>query len=141
MKVNNEFRIAQEKIIKGLPAANHEKISFQDVFTARQLKLTREELQSYLIYIDEVGERLRRSRSFQDLARYKRLIKHFIQIAVDSGLALEKHPSQNRLLQLIETIDQKLLELTDEVFYKEKDNLRLLALIGEIKGLLINLYI
>ncbi len=141
MKVNNEFRIAQEKIIKGLPAANHEKISFQDVFTARQLKLTREELQSYLIYIDEAGERLRRSRSFQDLARYKRLIKQFIQTAVDSGLALEKHPSQNRLLQLIETIDQKLLELTDEVLYKEKGNLHLLALIGEIKGLLINLYI
>lgn len=141
MKVNNEFRITQEKIIKELPAAKHEKISFQDVFTARQLKLTRQELQAYLINIDEAGERLRRSRSFQDLARYKRLIKQFIQTTVDSGLALEKHPSQNRLLQLIETIDQKLLELTDEVLYKEKGNLHLLALIGEIKGLLINLYI
>lgn len=141
MKVNNEFRISQEQIIKESIPANQEKIQFRELLSSRYVKMTRDQLQTYLINIDEAGERLRKSRSFQDLAKYKQLIKQFIQTAVDSGLALEKHPSQHRLLKLVETIDRKILELTDEVLYKEKNNLRILALIGEIKGLLINLYI
>lgn len=141
MKINHDLNISREKFIKDSFSFNQNKSEFREILSSSSIKITYDQLQSYLVKIDEAGERLRKSRSFQDLARYKQLVKQLIQTAVDSGLALEKHPSQNRLFLLVETINGKLMELTDEVLYKERDNLRILALIGEIKGLLINLYI
>jgi uncharacterized protein YaaR (DUF327 family) len=42
--------------------------------------------------------------------------------------------------KVVEEIDQKLVQLTDEVVHKEKNGIHVLSLVGEIKGLMINLY-
>jgi len=47
---------------------------------------------------------------------------------------------QGRSLKIVETIDDKLVELTEGVLEKEESSIDLLGKIGEIKGLLINLY-
>jgi uncharacterized protein YaaR (DUF327 family) len=46
----------------------------------------------------------------------------------------------SRSLKIIEQVDQSLVELADEVVNKESSTIDILAKIGEIKGLLINLY-
>ena len=43
-------------------------------------------------------------------------------------------------MKLIETIDEKMIELAEALLDEEKTSVDLLAKIGEIKGLLINLY-
>lgn len=43
-------------------------------------------------------------------------------------------------MKTVETIDAKLVELSEEILNKEKSSLEILEMIGEIKGLLINLY-
>lgn len=140
MKVNNDYRIVRENIIRDMNQTNHDRVQFREILSSQHLKITEQQLQQYLVDIDQAGERLKKSRSFQDLVRYKQLIQRFMQTAVEFGLEMKKSPARNRMLKLVETVDQKLVELTDEVLHKEKDNLRILALIGEIKGLLINLY-
>ena len=43
-------------------------------------------------------------------------------------------------LALVKEVDQKLVELTEQVMDHEKKTVDLLGLIGEIKGLLVNIY-
>ena len=47
---------------------------------------------------------------------------------------------QSRMLAIIEKIDEKLVELTDELLQKEEENIKILGILGEIKGLIINIY-
>lgn len=90
------------------------------------------------------GEKLARSRNFKDLAKFKRLIKSFLGETVSGGLRIKKEQSFNRNgsshLTLIKQVDEKLIELTEQVMSQEKKTVDILGLIGEIKGLLINLY-
>ncbi|MDX1772462.1 MAG: YaaR family protein, partial [Planococcaceae bacterium] len=65
--------------------------------------------------------------------------------AVDYGMGLKQSHTWNRFgegrrLKIIETIDEKLVELAQEILVQEKESIDLLDKIGEIKGLLINLY-
>lgn len=48
--------------------------------------------------------------------------------------------SRSQQLAIVTEIDEKLIELTEELMKQEKKTVDLLGLIGEIKGLLINLY-
>ncbi len=47
---------------------------------------------------------------------------------------------EGRRLKIVETVDEKLVELAQEFLDEEKETIDLLDKIGEIKGLLINLY-
>jgi uncharacterized protein YaaR (DUF327 family) len=91
------------------------------------------------------GNRLAKSRNFKDLATFKGLIKRFVKKAVEGGLSLEESRSfdlygNRRTLTIIKELDDKLIQLTDELLAKEQDSVLLLERIGVIKGLLINLY-
>ena len=72
-------------------------------------------------------------------------MKRFVKEAVEYGLELKQSTSwneygQSRQLKTVETIDVRLVELSEEILNKEKSSLEILEMIGEIKGLLINLY-
>lgn len=95
--------------------------------------------------INAAGERLARSRNLRDMAKFKMLVRRFLQEAVESGLELEQSHTWNqfgegRRLNLVKEIDSKLVELAEAMLDEEKTSIDLLAKIGEIKGLLINLY-
>ena len=66
--------------------------------------------------------------------------------AVDHSLDLEQERGWNmegyaRTLSTVQEIDTKIAELTKMVLDKQRNSLDILEKIGEIKGLLINLYI
>ncbi|HSO57838.1 MAG TPA: YaaR family protein, partial [Paenisporosarcina sp.] len=76
---------------------------------------------------------------------YKNIVKQFIGESLSYGLQLSDKQSFNpsggmKNHQLIEVIDEKLIEIHDEVLNNEKEGFDILQLAGEIKGLLINLY-
>ncbi|WP_409290909.1 YaaR family protein [Peribacillus sp. SCS-37] len=118
---------------------------FGDMIQKQDQKLQLEALNKLFSEIEGSGGRLQRSRNFKDLARFKNLVKRFVREAVDFGMELSQSNSwdaygQSRTLKTVETIDQLLVELTEEVMDKEKSSIDILGRIGEIKGLLINLY-
>ncbi|WAA12323.1 YaaR family protein [Fervidibacillus halotolerans] len=145
MKVNHDYRISTEPISKEIRFPNQGKLSFQSIINHQTEQLQTGHLQHLLAEIEQAGKRLAKSRNFRDLAKYKTLVQQFLKDAVSIGLELKKSHSWNdsnrsRLLKIVKTVDQKLLELTDSLLDQEKDHIHLLGLLGEIKGLLINLY-
>ncbi|MFS0784124.1 YaaR family protein [Bacillus sp. 1P06AnD] len=145
MKINQDLPIKMDQFNKEPKTANQGKASFSGVYQKHEQKMQFAALNKLLGDIEGAGERLGRSRTFKDLAKYKSLVKKFVKEAVEYGMNLQQSQSwnqygQSRPLKTVQTIDDKLVELTEDVMNQEKDTLSILGQVGEIKGLLINLY-
>lgn len=145
MKINQDIRLNTDKIRSEQKTATNTSLKFNELVQKQDQKMQMGQLQSLLKDIESAGERLSRSRTFKDLSKYKTLVKKFVKEAVDFGMDLKQSHSwnqygQGRSLKIVETIDEKLVELTEGVLEKEGQSIDLLGKIGEIKGLLINLY-
>jgi hypothetical protein len=94
--------------------------------------------------IEEQGHRLAQSLTVKDLRLYKQLIQHFIRQAVSGSVSLKStrvwHRPQSHAHSILNVVDQTLIKLTDEILKREVDPVSVLEHIGEIKGLLIDLY-
>lgn len=126
-------------------SANSGHLKFNEIIHKQGEKLQLEQLNKLLSEIDSAGERLSRSRTFKDLAKYKNLVKRFIQETVDFGMNLKQSHTWNqfgegRKLNIVEQIDQQLIELTEDYIKKEKPSIDILGKIGEIKGLILNIF-
>ncbi len=145
MKINQDIRLNTDKIRSEQKTATNSSLKFNELVQKQDQKMQIGQLQNLLKDIESAGERLSRSRTFKDLSKYKTLVKRFVKEAVDFGMDLKQSHSwnqygQGRSLKIVETIDEKLVELTEGVLEKEGNSINLLGKIGEIKGLLINLY-
>lgn len=145
MKINQDIRLNLDKGRQDQKHVSSGRSRFGEIVQKQDHKMQMDQLNKLLGDIESAGERLARSRTFKDMAKYKLLVKKFVEEAVDYGMDLKKSHSwnfdgQGRSLKIVETIDEKLIELTDQVMEKEKSSIDLLGKIGEIKGLLINLY-
>lgn len=145
MKIGQEVRVGVDPLRQDQKLPSLNSTSFQSIVEKQGNRLKNEELVRLLRDIDIAGQKLVKSRHFQDLAKFKTLVKRFVKEAIDYGFNLKQSKSwsgfgEKRTLRLVETIDEKLVELTEEFRSNEKDSLDLLEQIGEIKGLLINLY-
>lgn len=145
MKISQEMRTQMEAQQKQNPQQATKTKSFDSMVRAQSNQLQQQQLNRLMTNITAQGERLARFRSFRDLAKYKRLIRDFVKESVQYGMNLKHSHSwsrmgQNRKLTIVEEVDEKLAELTEAVMDQEKRSVDLLGLVGEIKGLLINLY-
>ena len=127
----------QKGTIENKPAS-----SFSQVMSQSQTKL---QLEQTLGRLEKQGQILVQQRTIENLRAYKKLVQEFIGEALKGGLQLAEkqthHPNGHmKTHQIVEIVDQKLLELHDEVINNENRGLEVLGLIGEIKGLLLNLY-
>jgi uncharacterized protein len=144
MKINQDLRMnlnTNQNIRQNSQANNR----FGDMVVKQGSKMQTEQLTRLLGDISAAGDRVARSRNLRELARFKMLVKRFLQEAVDYGLEMKQSHTWNRFgegrrLKIVETIDEHLVELAEDLLNEEKESIELLAKIGEIKGLLINLY-
>lgn len=144
MKINQDLRMnlnTNTNVRQNNQANNR----FGDMVVKQGSKMQTEQLTRLLGNISAAGDRVARSRNLRELARFKMLVKRFLQEAVDYGLEMKQSHTWNRFgegrrLKIVETIDEHLVELAEDLLNEEKESIELLAKIGEIKGLLINLY-
>lgn len=144
MKINKDIRYAAENTKQDIKTLSNE-VNFQQFVVKQNEKLQAEQFNSLMKHIDDTGNRLSKSQNLRDLAKFKSLVKQFVKEAVDYGLQLKKDQSwdqfgQGKDLNIVKIMDEKLISLTEEVMNKESSHLNLLNKIGEIKGMLINLY-
>ncbi|MGF2614060.1 DUF327 family protein [Rossellomorea vietnamensis] len=145
MKINQDLRAGLDKV-RTEPKLNPGGLNkFNTLVSKQDQKLQMEQLGKLMGDITSAGERLSRSRTFKDLAKYKNLVKKFVKEAVDYGMNLKQSHTWNqhgegRKLNIVESVDQRLLELTEDILDEEKQSIDILGKIGEIRGLLINLY-
>lgn len=143
MKISQDLRSKVER--KPVQKKYETKKNFGAIVQSKASHLKQEQLEALFEDISEQGKKVVRFRSFRDLARFKRLIKQFLQETVYEGMSVkELHNFNmthlNHRLLTVEKIDEKLIQLTDDLLDQEKKAVDLLSIIGEIEGLLINLY-
>ncbi|MBL4952924.1 YaaR family protein [Neobacillus sp. YIM B02564] len=119
--------------------------SFQKIISSYSQDLTKDYLNKLLENIDKQGQQLCETPTFRELRKYKDLVKQFIGEVTKNGLSLKLSESWDmyggsRTLKTVQVLDRKLVELTDHVLNQQSDSMSILERIGEIKGMLINLY-
>lgn len=144
MKINQDIHIGRNQA-QARQVQQQATNNFGSLVVKQGQKMQTEQLTRLLGDISTAGERITKSRNLRDLAKFKMLIKRFLKESVSFGMELKQSHTWNRFgegrrLKIVDTIDEKLIELTEDILNEEKDSVDLLAKIGEIKGLLINLY-
>lgn len=145
MKINQELRAGIDQRNSNLKMAAAGSKPFSDMVMKQENKLHFQQLNTLMADVEEAGRRVARSRNMRELSRYKALVKRFIKEAVDYGLKVKQSNSwdyngNTRSLMVVEQLDQHLIELTENLLADDQSSIDILAKIGEIKGLLINLY-
>jgi len=146
MKVNRDLRPFPDQLFHEQRVVAQNRPLFQELLKSHANQIQSSQLQYLMSEIEKASKRLEKSRSLRDLMRYKSFVKKYVKEALDTGLQLKKtytwdEYGQSHPLKIVEMIDEKLIELMDEFLKKEKDHLKILSLLGEIEGLLINLYV
>lgn len=120
-------------------------IVFQEMMNQKRDDRKNERFNELLDHIDKQGKKLAEKQTIANLIDYKKMVKEFVSEAVDHGLKLEKQGGfrrggRSKIFKIVKKIDEKLLDLTDEIIGNEKKGLDILSCVGEVQGLLINIY-
>ncbi|MGN0305764.1 MAG: YaaR family protein [Lachnospiraceae bacterium] len=107
------------------------------------------ELQARLnLLMEEItmqGDKLAKKRDIRDMRKYRGLIKEFMNEIVNRSHEFSRENfldrrGRHRVYGIIRLVDQTLDELAQELVKDEKDNLEILRKIGEIRGLLLDIF-
>ncbi len=131
--------------VKGKNNIPTESVSFQEVMAKGRTQTVFEKLSKMVTEIEDQGKVLAENRTVDELRKYKKMVKQFMEEAVQNGLQLEEQRGFNRrgrtkIYKIVKEVDKKLIDLANNVLDKEKNSLDILNTVGEIKGLLINIY-
>lgn len=115
---------------------------FSESFMKSYKSATKEELESYIKDIKKKGNKLILSKSYIDVKNYKSTIKNYLKAVVDYTYILNKNIGfwENQYYSTVETINEQLESLTNELLSEEKENLDISSTIDIIQGLLIDIY-
>lgn len=102
-------------------------------------------LNSLMEEITMQGERLSKRRDVKDMRHYRGLVKDFLNEVVTHSHAFSRENfldrrGRHRVYGIIRLIDENLDQLAQELMKDEKDNLAILGKIGEIRGLLLDIF-
>ncbi|GLI10231.1 MULTISPECIES: YaaR family protein [Paenibacillus] len=147
MKINPGWRPFGNEVVRSENTSSQQlqKMSFSDTMQQHEERATREQLQRILQQIDLQGQRLAKSMTVRELRQYKLLVKQFLEETARRGVQLRDtrgwdRRGRTKRYKLLEEIDAELLGLADELVESEQGRIELLQKIGEIRGMLINLF-
>ncbi len=102
-------------------------------------------LQNLMEDITMQGQKLSKRRDLRDMKHYRGLIKEFLNEVVTHSHSFSRENfldrrGRHRVYGIIRLIDENLDQLAQELMKDEKDNLAILNKIGEIRGLLLDIF-
>ena len=112
-------------------------------------RIEEQDLQNALIQMMEEitrqGDKLAKHRDIKDMRRYRALIKDFMNEIVNRSHAFSRENfldrrGRHRVYGIIRLIDENLDQLAQELMKDEQDHLAILSRIGEIRGLLLDIF-
>ena len=143
IKVNNLTPVQQVETPKETPQADG---SFKFMLASQigESEL-QERLASMMEEITMQGDKLAKHRDIKDMRRYRSLIKDFMNEVVTRSHEFSRENfldrrGRHRVYGIIRLVDQTLDELAKELMKDEKDNIAILGKIGEIRGLLLDIF-
>jgi uncharacterized protein len=119
--------------------------SFSDVMNVQDEQRTIEQLQEKLQDIHNQGERLSRSMTVRELKLYRQMVKLFLEDTVRRGVGMKEtrgfdRRGRTKRYKLLDEIDSSLFSMGEELLESEEGRLKLLQSVGDIRGMLINLF-
>lgn len=95
--------------------------------------------------ITRQGDRISRKMDIRDMKRYRGLIKDFFNEVVSRSHSFSRENfldrrGRHRVYGIIRLVDETLDELAQELVKDEKDHITILGKIGEIRGLLLDIF-
>lgn len=102
-------------------------------------------LQTLMEEITMQGEKLSKRRDVKDMKHYRGLVKEFLNEVVTHSHSFSRENfldrrGRHRVYGIIRLVDENLDQLAQELMKDEKDNLAILMKIGEIQGLLLDIF-
>jgi len=103
-----------------------------------------EELKRMALEIEKQGKKLSENIDIYELKVYKRMVMDFLAEAVRSFGRFTKENvldrrGRHRVYAIVKTINKELEELTRDVLSKERDNLKIIGRIEDIRGMILDL--
>ena len=91
------------------------------------------------------GDKLAKHRDIRDMKRYRALVKDFLNEIVGRSHSFSRENfldrrGRHRVYGIIRLVDENLDNLAQELMKDEKDHLKILSMIGEIRGLLLDIF-
>lgn len=102
-------------------------------------------LNALMEQIDAEGKKLAKKRDLKDMKHYRGLVKEFLNEIVTRSHEFTRENfldkrGRHRIYGIIRLVDENLDSLAQELVNDEKDNIDILNKIGEIQGLLIDIF-
>ena len=91
------------------------------------------------------GDKITKRMDVKDMRRYRALIKDFMNEIVNRSHKFSRENfldrrGRHRVYGIVRLVDGKLDELDQELMKEEKDEIAILAKVGEIRGLLLDIF-
>ena len=104
-----------------------------------------ERLNTLLNEITTQGERIAQHMDIRDMKKYRGLVKDFLNEVVNRSHKFSRENfldrrGRHRVYGIIRLVDETLDELAKELVKDEKDHIAILGKIGEIRGLLLDIF-
>ena len=95
--------------------------------------------------IDEQGKKISKKKDIRDMRRYRELIKELLNEVIYRSHEFSRENfldrrGRHRVYGIIRLVDKNLDELAEKLMKDEQDNISILSKIGEIQGLLLDIF-
>lgn len=143
MKINDISAVTQvPETAKTVQGDGSFKFTLSSAITDAELQA---KVDALLVDITAQGERIAQHMDIRDLKRYRGLIKDFLNEVVYRSHKFSRENfldrrGRHRVYGIIRKIDENLDALAEELVADEQDHLAILSRIGEIKGLLLDIF-
>lgn len=146
------MKVSNVKGAKGPAVKGGEKVqqtsgsSFTDMLSDQRERQDREHLERMMLNIRKQGDLLADAKQIEVLVQYKKMVKDFVSQAVDFAFSIEERRGLSRMgrskvLKVVAQIDDQLVAITENFLSEERSRIKLLGKIGELQGMLMNLYV
>ena len=143
MKINEVSGVVQtQEVNQTKPTDDGFKFTLASAIDDAELK---EKLSGLMDEITEQGKKISEHMDIRDMKKYRSLVKDFMNEVVNRSHKFSRENfldkrGRHRVYGIIRLIDENLDELAQELVKDEQDNLAILNKIGEIKGLLLDIF-
>lgn len=143
VKVNDISQVTQvPEAVKTVAGDGSFKFTLASAITDAELQA---KVDALMEDITEQGNRIARHMDIRDMKKYRGLIKDFLNEVVYRSHKFSRENfldrrGRHRVYGIIRLIDQNLDELASELIEDEKNHLSILDKIGEIQGLLLDIF-
>lgn len=143
IKINNITQAAQTPAPEQVQEANGD---FKFILTSKlEDSDLAERLNLMMQDIIQQGERISKKNDIKDMQRYRILIKDFMNEVVTRSHVFSREnfldrKGRHRVYGIIRQVDKELDELAQELVKDESNNIDILAKIGQIQGLLLDIF-